>query len=52
MGFEYSAFNPMAWGLLVCFAVLVHLIERLFRAKNPGYPGRVPGQGLEEAEGE
>lgn len=52
MDFEYSAFNPIIWGLLLCFAVVTHLIERVFRARNPGYPGRIPGQRSEDNEGE
>ena len=35
---DFSAFNPLVWGLFIGFVVLVLALERIFRARHPDYP--------------
>jgi hypothetical protein len=39
MAFEYSAFNPVVWGLFALFAVVTVAAQKIFRRKHPDYPG-------------
>lgn len=39
---EFSPFNPMVWGLFLCFVAATWLAVRVFFARNPHYPGKIP----------
>ena len=39
---DYSAYNPIVWGLFVTFAIFTYATVRGFLARHPGYPGKTP----------
>jgi hypothetical protein len=41
MAGDYSPFSPIVWALFIAAMLLVVVVERLFRARFPEYPGVV-----------
>jgi len=39
---DYSALNPVIWGLFIGFVGVVWITVRSHRSKHPGYPGKWP----------
>ncbi len=39
---DYSPFNPVIWACFLGFAAAVWIVVRVFSARNPNYPGKIP----------